>query len=123
MPLDHLAKLQELEPTWQRLARIRSGLSEKPRRSCQSQVPCPGLPGMSGKRLPVGARGVGTPGDGGQMGLYTGQRQVQSGLAMGTECQTGTEFCRDSSLPGTPVAVGCFSEQHLLPTGPRDLKS
>lgn len=78
---------------------------------------------MSRKRLPVGGRGVGTPGDGGQMGLYIGQWQVQSGLAMGTKCQTGTEFCRDSRLPGTPVAVGRFSEQHLLPTGPRNLKS
>ncbi|EDL97031.1 rCG63311 [Rattus norvegicus] len=57
------------------------------------------------------------------MGLYIGQWQVQSGLAMGTKCQTGTEFCRDSRLPGTPVAVGRFSEQHLLPTGPRNLKS
>ncbi|EDL40338.1 mCG148403 [Mus musculus] len=43
---------------------------------------------------------------------------------MGTECQTGTELCRDWGLPG--VNTRCcwpFSEQCLLPTGPRDLKS
>lgn len=117
-------KRQGLEPAWQRLAGIRSGLSEKPCQSCQHQVPCPGLPGMSRKTLPVwGVRGSHSRGWG-QTGLSTnacGRRR--DGLAMGTECQTGTELCRDSGCPGTPVAVGRVRDQHLLPTDPWDLKS
>lgn len=83
-------KLQEPGPAWQCLAWIMSGLSEKPRRSCQFQGPCPGLGACPGRGCLEGSRAA-TPED-----------RTRTGSA----CARGR--CRDG-----------FSQGHRMPDRPR----
>lgn len=77
---------------------------------------------MPRKRLAVGSRGSHSRGWG-QMGLYICLWQVQRWISNGHRMPDRHRVMSGLGFTGDTRCCWPFSEQCLLPTGPRDLKS